>query len=126
MGSTSTASAAGAAAQAAATTGIRRRHSTDAPPSLSYRRKFCLCLGVNNYAHWPKLIRAKGDAIGLAGHFAKELGFESTTLIEDEVTKENIERTIKDKFADILQPSDLFVLIGARAPWPCLTVFSAA
>eukprot|EP00946_MAST-07B_sp_MAST-7B-sp1_P002356 g2356.t1 len=76
----------------------------------TYRRKLCMCLGVNDYKHWPKLSMARDDAIGLASFFCKELGFESTTLTEGEVTKEMIERTIKDKFASILTPDDLFVL----------------
>ena len=75
-----------------------------------YRRKFCLCLGVNDYKYWPKLRHAKGDAMGLASFLQSELGFRKTILTEINVSKDKIEREILDKFASILQPDDLFVL----------------
>ncbi len=80
------------------------------PPPPKYRRKFSLHLGVDSYAHWPRLSRARGDAESLSAYFAKELGFESRCLVEESVTKEGIERVITDDFCNVCHADDLFVL----------------
>lgn len=68
-----------------------------------YRDSHALIIGIDQYAHWPRLAHARRDAQALQALLVQRLGFAAdkvTTLLDEQATRANILRALQDKLAD--------------------------
>lgn len=76
------------------------------PPPTSdalYRDSHALIIGIDQYAHWPRLAHAKRDAKALQEMLVQRFGFAPdnvTTLLDEQATRSNILRALNDKLAN--------------------------
>ena len=76
--------------------------------NLSYRKKIWVSVGINNYKNWQKLTNATSDAIKIT-EFAKDHDFITYTLLNEQATKNNIEKIFKDQLYRELDSDDLLI-----------------
>ena len=78
-----------------------------------YPHSHALIIGIDNYSHgWPKLQSAVWDAKNMA-EALEERGFEVVLLLDDEATRENILKNLRDTFRKRSGSSDRFVMYFA-------------
>ncbi len=71
--------------------------------SSPYRESFAVVIGIDDYAHWPKLRYAVRDAAGIRDVLIRRFGFRPDrvfTLFDGEATRQNILSLLGDKLAD--------------------------
>lgn len=78
-------------------------------------RNVIAVIGIDAYAHWPKLKNAVNDALGVQKLFVEKLGFAMPfpPLVNADATAAKIMALITDQLASALQPSDNLVLFYA-------------
>lgn len=77
---------------------------TAAPaPAELYGQSFAAVIGINAYAHWPRLAYAAGDAQAVRDLLVERFAFPPENvflLLDEEATRENILRLLGDTLAD--------------------------
>jgi peptidoglycan/xylan/chitin deacetylase (PgdA/CDA1 family)/tetratricopeptide (TPR) repeat protein len=71
--------------------------------SSLYRESWAVLIGIDDYAHWPKLRYAVNDAMGMKDLLINKFGFKAEnvfTLFNEEATRKNILKLFHDKLAD--------------------------
>jgi len=71
--------------------------------SSLYRESWGVLIGIDDYAHWPKLRYAVNDAKGMKDLLINKFGFKAEnvfTLFNEEATRKNILKLFHDKLAD--------------------------
>jgi hypothetical protein len=77
-------------------------------------RRFVTVIGIDQYAHLPKLGNAVSDAVGVRQLFVEKLGFTSTAdLFDADATKDAIVSLVEDKLRELLEPDDALLLLFA-------------
>ena len=88
--------------------------TSKAPPSLSelYKNSYAVIIGINRYEKWPSLEYAVNDAKAMERRL-KDLGFETTTLIDYNATKANILKFLGDELPRKVEKNDRVVIFFA-------------
>lgn len=78
-------------------------------------RSLIVTIGVNDYAHWPKLKNAVQDAVGFQQVLVEKFSFQAPIppLIDAAATRDAIESLIEDRLRDVLAEEDSLVLFFA-------------
>ncbi|MBP7961842.1 MAG: caspase family protein [Caldilineaceae bacterium] len=77
-------------------------------------RSFVAVIGIDNYAHLPKLSNAVGDAVGLRDLFVNKFGFTMAgELFNVDATKEAIWSLVEDTLRKMIEPDDALILFFA-------------
>ena len=85
------------------------------PKRGAYAARYCLAIGVEAYdgAPWQPLANTRRDAEEVGRVLADLYGFETTSLINADATKERIAETVEDDFGRTVKEDDLVVLFFA-------------
>lgn len=75
----------------------------------SYKNKYSLHFGINEYKNWSILPNALNDTIQLESLFKEKLNFKTKSITNNKVSKQNMEFEILN-FKDILDKDDLLVV----------------
>lgn len=88
--------------------------SSRTAPSLEkiYDKSFAVIIGVNAYEKWPSLEYAVTDARAVERKL-KSIGFQTTTLIDQQATKDNILKVLGDELPHLLNRNDRVVIYFA-------------
>ena len=76
---------------------------------IGYRKKWIITFGIDDYKHWNKLSNAVNDSLSVLQKFIS-LGFEGFNYTDDQVTKNNIEKIIKNDLNKKCHVDDLVVI----------------
>tara|TARA_B100002019_G_C21263045_1_gene597806 strand:- start:546 stop:1625 length:1080 start_codon:yes stop_codon:yes gene_type:complete len=76
---------------------------------IGYRKKWIFTFGINNYKHWNKLSNAVNDSLSVLQKFIS-LGFNGANYTNDQVTKNSIEKIIKNDLNKDCHVDDLVVI----------------
>ena len=77
-------------------------------------RRFVTVIGIDQYAHLPKLGNAVSDAVGVRQLFVEKLGFTSTAdLFDADATNDAIGSLVEDRLRKLLEPDDALLLFFA-------------
>jgi uncharacterized caspase-like protein len=84
------------------------------PPSFNelYGNSYAVIIGVNAYDKWPSLEYAVKDARAMEEKL-KSLGFQTTILLDQHATKDNILKTLGDDLPQKVQKNDRVVIFFA-------------
>jgi peptidoglycan/xylan/chitin deacetylase (PgdA/CDA1 family)/Flp pilus assembly protein TadD len=77
-------------------TGTEARHSY-------YRKSWAVIIGINDYAHWPKLRYAVNDANGIEEALITKFGFKKENvrkLVDGDATRQRIMQVLGDELTD--------------------------
>jgi uncharacterized caspase-like protein/predicted transcriptional regulator len=77
-----------------------------------YQNSYAVIIGINHYDKWPSLEYAVNDAKAIEKRL-KDLGFETTTLIEHSATRGNIVRILGDVLPRKVENNDRVVIFFA-------------
>lgn len=96
----------------------RSRHLMPAPteePAGLRGRNIITVIGIDEYAHWPRLGNAVSDARGIRKLFVEKLGFLEPLppLFNADATEETITTLVQDQLRAVLQPDDSLILFFA-------------
>lgn len=96
----------------------KSRHLTPAPadaPTVNRGRNIITVIGIDEYAHWPKLGNAVSDARGMRKLFVEKLNFLEPIppLFNADATEETITALVQDQLRPLLQPDDSLILFFA-------------
>lgn len=77
--------------------------------------QWVVAIGIDDYAHWPKLGNAVADARGVQALFTRKLGFKPVRppLLDAEASAAAITALLRDELPQQLQPDDSLVLFYA-------------
>jgi hypothetical protein len=75
-------------------------------------RNYALIVGVNRYKNFDKLQTAVNDATGVSDILKKDYGFETTLILDERATRQNIMREV-NRFKMDLNPEDRFLIYYA-------------
>ncbi|PKN04733.1 MAG: hypothetical protein CVU74_05405, partial [Deltaproteobacteria bacterium HGW-Deltaproteobacteria-9] len=78
------------------TRGVQVTDKSAATFGSFYNRSYAVIIGINNYEKWPSLEYAVNDAKAMERKL-KSLGFETTTLINHNASKDNILKILGDE-----------------------------
>jgi ankyrin repeat protein len=75
-------------------------------------RNHALIIGVNRYKNFDRLQTAVNDATGISNILKKDYGFETTLILDERATRQNIMKEI-NRFKMNLNPEDRFLIYYA-------------
>lgn len=82
---------------------------TELSKIIGYRKKWIITFGIDKYINWKKLSNAVNDSKSVLKKFIS-LGFEGNNYTNDQVTKNNIEKIIKNDLNKQCHVDDLVVI----------------
>jgi tetratricopeptide (TPR) repeat protein len=93
---------------------LRRKPPLPAPPPPKGRQLIAV-IGIDDYAHWPKLSNAVNDASGVLDLFERELFFEraSEPLLNEAASREGITDLVFNELSKRLEENDSLILFFA-------------
>ena len=77
--------------------------ASDATVTTAYANSWAIVIGINDYAHWPRLEHARHDARAVAGTLTGQFGFPASQVIvleDGQATRNNILAAFHDRLAD--------------------------
>jgi len=86
--------------------------ATGGPVIREGGRNHALIIGVNRYKNFDRLQTAVNDATGISNILKKDYGFETTLILDERATRQNIMREI-NRFKLDLNPEDRFLIYYA-------------
>jgi Predicted xylanase/chitin deacetylase len=81
----------------------RAAASAEATVTTAYANSWAIVIGINDYAHWPKLEHARHDARAVASTLTGQFGFPASQVIvleDGQATRNNILAAFHDRLAD--------------------------
>jgi serine protease Do len=83
-------------------------------PSLDslYSHSYAVIIGINAYDKWPSLEYAVNDARSIQKRF-KEMGFDTTILLDNYATRENILKVLGDELPKKVEKNDRVIIFFA-------------
>ncbi len=85
---------------------------SEASLGFLYNKSYAVIIGINNYEKWPSLEYAVNDAKSMEKKL-KSLGFETTTLIDQNAGKDNILKVLGDELPRKVGKNDRVIIFFA-------------
>ena len=92
--------------------GVQVKDKSEATFASLYDRSYAVIIGINNYEKWPSLEYAVNDAKAMERKL-KSLGFETTTLINQNANKDNILKILGDELPRKVEKNDRVIIFFA-------------
>lgn len=92
--------------------GVQVKDKSEAAFASLYNKSYAVVIGINNYDKWPSLEYAVNDAKAMERKL-KSLGFETTTLINQNASKDNILKVLGDELPRKVGKNDRVIIFFA-------------
>lgn len=95
----------------------RTAAAADATVTSAYANSWAIVIGINDYAHWPRLEHARHDARAVAATLSGQFGFPASQVIvleDGQATRNNILAAFHDRLADAGRDDRVFVFFAGH------------